>query len=73
MSERFDSYEVTFTFDTTQVSTTVMALSAEAAKIMAKDQVYSDLGFSDLSSFLHGAEDVSVTCVDTAVGMEDGE
>jgi hypothetical protein len=60
MDEVWNSYNVTFVFDYARVSATVMALCEDAAPALAADTIYGDLGFSELSSFLHGAQDVVV-------------
>jgi hypothetical protein len=69
MDEVWNSYNVTFVFDYVTISTTVMALHEDAAPELAADTIYKDIGFSELSSFLAGAEDVVVELIDENVGM----
>jgi len=66
-AEVFNSYNVMFNFGYTSVITTVFAMSEEAAVPLAADCAHQDFGFSVLSSFLLGAEEVTVELLDTNV------
>ena len=63
----FNSYNVTFVFDNTSVITTVFAMSEEAAISLAADCAHEDMGFSKLSSFLLGTQEVTVELLDRDV------
>jgi hypothetical protein len=63
----FNSYNVTFVFDNTSVITTVFAMSEEAAIPLAADCAYEDMGFSKLSSFLFGTQEITVELLDEDV------
>jgi hypothetical protein len=72
MDEVWNSYSVRFVFDNTTITTTVMALHEDAAEYLAADVIYEDLGFSDLSTFLHSEgrlNEIEVELVDVNVGM----
>jgi hypothetical protein len=58
-----EQFDVTFVFDSTRISILVDAPSEEAAPDWAATDIYEDLGFSDLSSFLMRARDIVVDSV----------
>lgn len=59
--EVFNSYNVTFVFDNTSVTTTVFAMSEEAAISLATDCAHQDLGLLGVSIFLlRGTQDIIV-------------
>ena len=65
--EVFNSYNVTFVFDNTSVTTTVFAMSDEAAISLAADCIYEDLGLVGVSIFLKGTQDITVELLDEDV------
>jgi hypothetical protein len=65
--EVFNSYNVTFVFDYTSVTTTVFAMSDEAAISLATDCIYEDLGLVGVSIFLKGTQDITVELLDEDV------
>jgi hypothetical protein len=62
-----NSYKVTFVFQYSTISVCVFAMSEDAAKDMAPDYIYDDLGYSTLSSILDGAQDITVELLDEDV------
>lgn len=66
-TETVNAYDVQFVFDYSIITTTVFAMHEDAAPDMAADQIYSDLGFSTLSSFLAQAQEINVTLTDKDV------
>jgi hypothetical protein len=57
------TYRVTYVFGYATISVTVDAMTEEGAPDHAAAQIYEDLGFSDLSSFLMRARDIVVDSV----------
>jgi len=66
-TDTMNSYKVTFVFDYTTISTCVFAMNEDAAADMAADYIYDDLGYSNLSSILDGAQDITVELLDEDV------
>ena len=62
-----NSYKVTFVFDYTTISTCVFAMHEDACADIAADQIYEDLGYSNLSSILNGAQDIVIELIDENV------
>jgi hypothetical protein len=58
------TYRVTYVFGYATISVTVDAMTEEGAPDHAAAQIYEDLGFSELSSFLHGAQELIVEACD---------
>lgn len=61
--EKFDSYNVTFVFDYSAITTTVLALHPDAAPDLAADQLNQDLGLPFTT--LDTAQDIVVELLDT--------
>jgi hypothetical protein len=66
-TDKYNSYNVTYVFDNVSIVTTVFATDKDVAVLTAYENVYDSLNFSDLSSFLLGAEDVLVDLLDEDV------
>jgi len=66
-TEVWNSYNVQFVFDYTVITTCVFALHEDAAPDLAADQIYNDLGYSSLSSFLSRAQEINVELLDKDV------
>jgi hypothetical protein len=66
-TETMNSYKITFVFDYTTISTCIFAMNEDAAIDMAADYIYDDLGYSNLSSILNGAQDITVELLDEDV------
>lgn len=62
-----NSYKVTFVFDYTTISTCVFAMHEDACVDMAVDQIYHDLGYSNLSSLFDSAQDIEIELLDEDV------
>ena len=55
-----NSYNVTFVFDYTVMTTTVIAKDKEDCADIAANLIYADLGLSGLSSLLDSAREIEV-------------
>ena len=55
-----NSYNVTFVFDYTTIRTRVIAKDEYDCEDLAANLIYSDLGFSNLSSFLKSWREIEV-------------
>lgn len=55
-----NSYNVTFVFDYTTITTTVIAKDEDSCADIAANLVYGDLGLSNLSSLLISAREIEV-------------
>lgn len=64
-----NSYTVSFVFDYTTITTTVLVINEDAAPDIAASLIMDDLGVS--AELLDRAQDISVLLVDTGVGMDD--
>lgn len=60
-----NTYNVTFVFDFTTITTTLMALSDEVAAVMAVDYIKSDTGIPE--DIFEQAQDVKVELLDVNV------
>lgn len=65
--EQLNTYNVTLVFDTCSITTTLMALSEDAAAEMASGYVAAELNIHE--ACLDVAQDVLVEIVDRNVGM----
>jgi len=66
-TEIVNSYKVTFVFDYTIISTTVLAVHEDACADIAAGMIYGELGLSQLSSLLYSAQDIVVELVEENV------
>jgi hypothetical protein len=55
-----NSYRVTFVFEHTVMEVDVLAENVDSAPTVGSQQIYEDLGFNNLSSFLEQAQEVNV-------------
>jgi hypothetical protein len=65
--EVFNSYNVTFVFDNTSVTTTVFAMSDEAAIYLAAVSAHEDLELVGVRIFLLNTQDITVELLDEDV------
>lgn len=68
-----NSYAVDIYFDHSMVTVHTIAVNEEMAIESAKATFYGDLGFSESSSFLESAREVSVELLDENVADMEGE